>query len=177
MRITLTGASGVGKTTLAQQLAHRLELPLIPELARVLCKERGFQRIGEISNQEQFKLDVLQRQIDTEETLQNFVADRSAVDCWILWQRWNICSAMTYDTENVYRMSSQQALKYTHIIYIPPLIVPVEDEFRWTDPDYTKQIDRIVRMTLYEQELLQKTLTITKITVDDRIEEVLSWIA
>ena len=177
MRITLTGASGVGKTALAERLAEVIQLPLIPEIARQLCKERGFQRIGDIPDQEQFKFDVLDAQIEAEDARQSFVADRCALDCWVLWQRWNICTAMTYDTERIYQRSLLQARKYTHIIYIPPLIDVVEDEFRWTDPDYRKQIDRIVRSSLYEMGLLDRTLSITSTTVEERLQEVKAWLA
>lgn len=176
MRITITGASGTGKSTLAELLSDRLQLPLIPELARVICQEKGFSRIGEIPDQEQFKLEVLLRQIEAERKLEAFIADRSVLDCWILWQRWNICSAMTYDTEKIYDLTRAHVPGYTHVVYIPPLIQPVEDGFRWTDPDYTKQVDRIVRMTLYELGLVDRTLTVTTDNVEDRIHEVLSWL-
>lgn len=177
MRITLTGASGVGKTTLAQHLSEKLNLPLIPELGREICKEMGFERIGDIPDQEKFKVQVLARQIELEEHLQHFIADRSAIDCWVLWQRWNLCSAMTYDTERYYNHAREQSLKYTHIIYVPPHFKTVEDGFRWTDPDYITQLDRIVRMTLFDMNLWSKTLTISSDKIEARIEEVTGWIS
>jgi tRNA uridine 5-carbamoylmethylation protein Kti12 len=176
VKITLTGAGGVGKTTLAERLSEVLNVPLIPEIARVLCRERGYSRIGDIADQEGFKFDVLEKQSSLEDQLDSFVADRSAIDCWVLWQRWNICSAMTYDTERMYGLCSKRAQLYTHVIYIPPLFVPVEDEFRWTDPDYIKQVDRLVRMTLQEQELWNRTLTISSLTTEDRMQEVSEWL-
>lgn len=176
MRVTLTGASGVGKTTLAELLSAELSLPLIPELARVVCKETGYRRIGDIPDQEAFKLAVLERQLAEEERLNRFVADRSAIDCWVLWQRWNICSAMTYDSEKLYNRCRDQSTKYSHVVYIPPLFEPVEDEFRWTDPDYIRQLDRITRMTLYELGLIERTFTVTSITIEERLAEVMNWL-
>src|SRR6185436_15977491 len=93
-RIILTGASGVGKTALVDGLAPLLDLPVIPELGRKLCKEWGYERIGEIPEQEQFKQKVLELQCEEEDRLGEFISDRSTIDCWVLWQRWNICSAM-----------------------------------------------------------------------------------
>ncbi len=171
-RIIITGASGVGKTTLVEALAPLLSLQVIPELGRVMCNDLGFKTIGEIPNQEQFKQDVLKAQIVEEDRLKSFISDRSTIDCWVLWQRWNLCSAMTYDTEAYYRSALAQALKYSHIIYVPPMFPPIEDGFRWTDADYQSQIDRMVRTTLYDWGLWERTYTVGQTPVEDRIEEI-----
>ncbi len=52
---------------------------------------------------------------------------------------------------------------------------PVDDGFRWTEPDYQKQIDRIIRMTLYDWNLWDKTLTISDKDNGARVKEVLAW--
>jgi GTPase SAR1 family protein len=176
-RIVLTGASGVGKTTLASSLATEIKLPLIPELARQICEERGFKRIGEIPDQEAFKRDVLDTQIKLEASLPQFVADRGTIDSWVLWERWNICQAMTYDSEAFYARCREQAQKsYTHVIYIPPLFTPPEDDFRWTDADYLKQIDRLIRLALYDFNLLERTYTVTSADPQSRLKEVTAWL-
>ena len=175
-RIAITGASGVGKTTLAERLSVELDLPLIPEMARQLCQERGYSRIGDIRDQEGFKRQVLSGQMEAEEQHGSFVSDRPAIDCWVLWQRWNICSAMTYDSESYYELCCSQATSYTHVIYIPPLFAAVDDAFRWTEADYQKQIDRIVRMTLFDFGLLERTWTIKTVSVEERAEEVVLWL-
>ncbi|MBA3857281.1 MAG: hypothetical protein C0507_10275, partial [Cyanobacteria bacterium PR.3.49] len=64
---------------------------------------------------------------------------------------------------------------YTHIIYVPPMFPAVDDGFRWTEPDYQKQMDRIIRMTLYDWNLWDKTLTIADKDNDARVREVLAW--
>lgn len=174
-RIIITGASGVGKTTLAGSLAPLLSLPLIPELARDMCAQMGYQRIGDIPDQEEFKRHVLKAQIDLEEELGNFISDRSTIDCWVLWQRWNLNHAMTYDTEAYYVTARAQAALYSHIIYVPPHFPPAEDGFRWTDLDYQKQIDRLVRMSLFEWDLLDRTLFITGENLNERVAQVMGW--
>jgi predicted ATPase len=178
-KIVLTGASGVGKTTLAKELAQRLGLPFIPEIGRQLCLAKGFQRIGDIpeGEQENFKREVLEAQIKHESDLSEFIADRSAIDCWVLWQRWNICTAMTYDTESYYERARAQAESYSHIIYVPPLFAIAEDEFRWTDADYIKQINRIVLTTLFDWNLLARTYTVQSADFEQRVREVADWLA
>ncbi len=176
-RIIVTGASGVGKTVLVDGLAPQLGLATIPELGRSLCESMGYKRIGEVPDQEDFKRRVLDAQIAEEDGLTEFISDRSTLDCWVLWQRWSICSAMTYDTESYYRRARTQAEKYTHIIYVPPMFPPPEDDFRWTDADYQKQIDRLLRMTLYEWELLDKTYVVQSEGPEARVNEVMSWLS
>jgi energy-coupling factor transporter ATP-binding protein EcfA2 len=175
-RIIVTGASGVGKTTLVEMLAPLLSLSVIPELGRKLCHDLGYERIGDIPDQEGFKHRVLQAQIEAEEADGSFISDRSTIDCWVLWQRWNICQAMTYDTEAYYEIARKQAERYTHIIHIPPMFPAVEDGFRWTEPDYQKQIDRIIRMTIFEWELSHATYVVQSLDNESRLEEVKNWL-
>ena len=175
-RIIAIGASGVGKTTLVESLTPLLALNIIPELARDICQEMGYKRIGEIPDQEGFKKRVLEAQIEKEEKLDSFISDRSTIDCWVLWQRWNICSAMTYTSEDYYSKAKEQAQKYTHIIYIPPMFAPVDDGFRWTDGDYQKQIDRLIKMTLYEWSLLDRVYEVKSDQPDNRVKEVENWL-
>ncbi len=138
----------------------------------------GFKYIGEIPDQEGFKNRVLTEQIKAEKNLHSagFIADRSTIDCWVLWQRWNLCQAMTYDTESYYEKSRGQSANYSAIIYVPPMFDPPDDGFRWTDKDYQKQIDRLIRMTLYEWDLLGKTLFMQSLDVEERVEEALTWL-
>lgn len=175
-RIVLTGAGGVGKTSLAQLLADKLQLNLVPELARELCHQMGYQGPTEVSDQEAFRTSLLSYQISKERELSDFVADRGTIDCWVLWQRWQMCSAMTYDTESYYESCRSNASQYSHIIYIPPLFTPPEDQFRWTDPDYIKQVDRLTRLTLYDWSLLDRTYTIQSANLEDRVKEVTNWL-
>ena len=157
-------------------LAPLLSLPVIPEVARELCETMGHKYPGEIPDQEKFKKDVLNLQTKLENEKEKFVADRSSIDSWVLWQRWHYPQAMSYDTEDYYDNARKQAQRYTHIIYVPPMFPPVDDGFRWTDLDYQKQVDRLVRTTLYDWNLLDKTYTITELNTAKRVEEVTEWL-
>lgn len=174
--IIVIGAGGVGKTTLVEALAPLLNLPVIPELGRQICAEMGHSYIGEVPDQEGFKRKVLERQIETELELGSFISDRSTIDCWVLWQRWNLGNAMTYDTETYYKLARQQSRHYTDVIYIPPMFPAEDDGFRWTDPDYQIQVDRLVRMTLFEWSLWDRTITVSASNPAERRDEVLAWL-
>ena len=159
-------------------LAPLLHLQVIPELGRKLCTDMGYERIGDIpqSEQENFKRLVLEAQISRENELGEFIADRSTLDCWVLWQRWNLCTAMTFDTESYYEKCRAQSLHYTHVIYVPPMFAPGEDGFRWTDLDYQKQIDRLTRLSLYDWQLMQRTLTIESKEPKERLAQALTFV-
>jgi predicted ATPase len=175
-RVIVTGASGVGKTTLVELLAPLLSLQIIEELGRQICADMGYARVGEIPDQEGFKWKVLNAQCEAENALTSFISDRSTIDCWALWQRWNICQAMTYDTERYYLQSLQQARQYSHVIFIPAMFAPPSDGFRWTDLDYQKQIERIVRMTLYDWDLWPRTYVVQSSNPQHRVKEVRQWL-
>ena len=138
----------------------------------------GYERIGDIpqSEQENFKRLVLEAQISRENELGEFISDRSALDCWVLWQRWNLCSAMTYDTESYYEKCRAQSLLYTHIIYVPPMFAPAEDGFRWTDLDYQKQIDRLTRLSLYDWQLTPRAMTVQAESPEERLAEAMAFV-
>ncbi len=157
-----------------EALTPLLALPVIPELGRKISLEMGYEYPGQITDQEGFKKKVLDEQIAEERRLGNFLSDRSVVDAWVLWQRWNICQAMSYDTESYYLKARAQSEFYTEIIYIPPMFAAVDDGVRWTDADYQRQIDRLVRMTLWEWNLLERTYTVK--SADNRLNEVRDWL-
>ena len=166
----------MGKTSLALLLGEALGAKVIPEVARTLCHQLGYQSPAEIPDQKVFREEVTRQQIIQENDAEGFVADRGTIDAWVMWQRWQLCSAMTFDTEAYYERCREQSARYTHVIYIPPLFVPPEDAFRWTDPDYIKQVDRLTRMTLYDWALWDRTYTVRTTEPAERVTEVKSWL-
>ncbi|MBP7860858.1 ATP-binding protein [bacterium] len=177
-RILVTGSGSVGKTTLVKSLAPELSLNAIDEMARALCARLGFAQMGDVceDEQEHFKIKVLSEQIAREEELKSFITDRGALDCWVLWQRWQLCKAMTFTSEAYYKMALAQSNKYTHIIFVPPLFEPVDDGFRWIDKDYLNQIDRMTKLAIYDFGLEKKTYTIQESSLEGRLLEIKNWL-
>jgi hypothetical protein len=157
-------------------LGKELGLEVIPEVARQLCHQMGYQSPTDIPDQQTFRTTVLDGQIREESSRDQFVADRCTIDAWVMWQRWQLCSAMTYDTEAYYEKCRKQAEGYDSVIYIPPLFDPPEDAFRWTDKDYVTQVDRLTRMTLYDWSLWDRTYTIHSAQPDERLQEAVQWL-
>ena len=175
-RIVIIGAAGTGKTTLVEAISKKLNLKLIQEQARIICKRLGFSNIYEIKDQKQFRVQVLKDQIKLEERFKNFISDRSTIDCWAHWIRWNYETAKTFESEKYYKLAFGQALKYSKIIYIPRIIKPKNDGFRWNDNDYQNQIDRLLKDILFEWGLIQKTCIIQSSKLNERIKEIINFI-
>lgn len=178
-RILVTGSGSVGKTTLVNSLAPELSLHAIDETARALCTRLGYTQMGDIAENEQehFKIKVLSEQIAREGELENFITDRGALDCWVLWQRWQLCKAMTFTSEAYYKMALAQSNKYTHVIFVPPLFAPVDDGFRWIDKDYLNQIDRMTQLAIYDFGLQNRTYTIQESSLEGRLWEIKNWLS
>lgn len=174
-RIAIIGSAGVGKTTLLYELKKKMKLNVIEEQARIVCQKLGYKNIYEIKDPEYFRFLTLKSQIKTEEKCNNFISDRSTIDCWVHWVRWSWGKAKTFETERYFKLAYNQALKYSHIIYIPRLIKPKEDGFRWNNRDYQNQIDRLIKETLLGWQLMTRTYIIKEKNEKLRAKEVLDY--
>lgn len=175
-RIVIIGSAGVGKTTLLEALKKKLRLKLIPEQARIVCKQLGYKNIYEIKEHNHFRYLTLRNQIKLEEKYKEFISDRSTIDCWVHWVRWSWGETKTYESKKYYNLAYIQALKYSHIIFIPRIIKAKEDGFRWNDEDYQNQINRLIKETLLEWQLMNKTYIVQSIKLKDRVKEVIEYI-
>ena len=86
MRILITGAQGVGKSTLAKAIAEVKKIELLPEVARQMIEE-GYKL--DHGATEDFERQMLGRQTMLE-IEDNFVADRGIIDilayCMVLFE-------------------------------------------------------------------------------------------
>ncbi len=175
-RIALIGSAGVGKTTLLNKLKDNVDLQIIEEQARVICKELGYKNIYDIKDPTKFRFLVLKKQIEAEEKLNQFISDRSTIDCWIYFLRWSYQEVKTYEAEKYYNLSFNQSKKYSDIIYIPRMFRTKDDNFRWADNDYQNQIDRLIRETLREWGLMKRTYIVQSKDLKERVKEVKDYL-
>ena len=176
-RIVIIGSAGIGKTWLLEALKEKIHLKIIPEQARVICKKLGHKNIYEIKDPTLFRILTLKEQIKQEEKLKEFISDRSTIDCWIHWVRWSWGTRKTFESEEYFKLAKSQALKYSHIIYIPRLIKTAKDDgFRWNNEEYQNQIDRLFREILLEWQLMNKTYIIKSKKLKERVKEVQDYL-
>jgi len=171
-RIAIVGSFSTGKTTLAEVVAQRLELPLLPEVAREVAA-LGF-KLDKDATPEVETL-IFLRQFYNEMTHEDFVGDRSLLDVmayagWVLDNQprrretalWESCVAIAE-----HRLRSQ----YTHVFYLPVEFPIVPDGLRPMDPAFQAEIDDRMRALMERHAVRYETLTGP---VDERVEKLLT---
>lgn len=154
MRIGLSGAQGVGKTTLAGVLARELDIPLVEEQARVVVKEFGLDSLRALKGRPQlskeFQWACLNAQIRVENELgDRFIADRTVVDNAAYWLKWRAGRSSSQDNLEYYRACEARAGVYDLVIYVPPEIPLMSDGFRTANPVYQAEMDWLIKTLLW----------------------------
>lgn len=173
-RIAIVGSFSTGKTTLAEVVAPKLGLPLLPEVAREIV-ELGF-KLDKDATVETETL-IFLRQFHNEMTHPEFVGDRSLVDVmayasWVLENQerrkefalWDTCRDIAK-----HHLRSQ----YTHVFYLPIEFDIVPDGLRPMDPDFQADIDKRVQHLLAVNAIHYETLTGS---VEQRLDDLLQAI-
>jgi hypothetical protein len=124
VKIALTGAAGIGKTTLAQQLAKHFGLPLLKE---------DFNEVAHAFNQPQSQVDIRRKAclhwLNQREKLYNthvsFVEDRCAIDILFRWLLANISDQNNAETHQI-MLVIRTVLSQLDYVVIPPFIETTE---------------------------------------------------
>jgi nicotinamide riboside kinase len=170
-RVAIVGSFSTGKTTLAEAAAPKLDLPLLPEVAREVV-ELGF-KLDKDATVETETL-IFLRQYYNEMIHESFVGDRSLVDVmayasWVLENQdrrkefalWDTCLSIAK-----HHLRSQ----YTDVFYLPIEFGIVPDGLRPLDPDFQQDIDKRMLHFLEMYDVKYQTLTGS---VEDRMGQLL----
>lgn len=182
-QIVITGAAGTGKTSLINALFENSKInsryQKIEEIVRVLCAERGYSSPYDIKDDvHKFREDLLERQILSENSCKDFIADRSVIDAWAYFMRWSWNYVEVERAEVYYQKAFAQAQKYDLIIYVPIMFETLHDDgFRWGNKIYQKQMDRLIKSVIKDWGLEAKVYEIKSIDKMERVEEVLKQLA
>jgi len=173
-RIAIVGSFSTGKTTLAEAAAPKLDLPLLPEVAREVV-ELGF-KLDKDATVETETL-IFLRQYYNEMIHASFVGDRSLVDVmayasWVLENQerrkefalWDTCLSIAK-----HNLRSQ----YTDVFYLPIEFGIVPDGLRPMDEEFQQDIDKRMLHFLKLYDVQYKTLTGS---VEDRMQGLLQGI-
>ena len=169
-RIAIVGSFSTGKTTLAEILARRLELPLLPEVAREVV-ELGF-KLDKDATPETETL-IFMRQYNNELSTDEFVGDRSLIDVmayagWVLdnqprrkeFALWEECERLA---------ERRLRTNYSHVFYLPIEFPIVLDGLRPNDPEFQAEIDRRMLKLLDTHGVTHETVTGS---VEERLEQI-----
>ena len=169
-RIAIVGSFSTGKTTTAEILARRLDVPLLPEVAREVV-ELGF-KLDKDASPETETL-IFLRQYNNELSTEEFVGDRSLIDVlayagWVLDNQPRTKEFYLWD-ECLRLAERRLRTSYSHVFYLPIEFPIVLDGLRPDDPAFQKDIDERILGLLRANDITYETVTGT---VDERIEKI-----
>lgn len=150
MKIVITGAQGVGKTTLAEQINKDFpDLKILPEAAR-LAKEAGLNLDHTATTETELWL--IEKQIELETSENKWVADRCGID--LLAYIHHLFSEekdlIKFATEALVPRFSD----YDLVLYLPSGEFEIEDDgVRTTDKNFQQAIDKLVRDILEKHKI------------------------
>ena len=159
-RIAIVGSFSTGKTTLAEDLARRLDLPLLPEVAREVAA-LGF-KLDKDATPETEAL-IFLRQYNNELSIPEFVGDRSLIDVmayagWVLDNQARRKELLLWE-ECVRLAERRLRTSYSHVFYLPIEFPIVLDGLRPDDPAFQKEIDERILGLLTAHDIEYETVT------------------
>lgn len=169
-RIVIVGSFSTGKTTLAEALARKLDVPLLPEAAREVV-ELGF-KLDKDATPETEAL-IFLKQFNNEISYPEFVGDRSLIDTmayagWVLENQprrkemalWEECERLA---------ERRLRTNYSHVFYLPIEFPIIPDGLRPMDPEFQKEIDERIQMLLETHGVRHENVTGS---VEERLSQI-----
>lgn len=169
-RIVIVGSFSTGKTTLAELLARKMDLPLLPEAAREVV-QLGF-KLDKDANAETETL-IFLKQFNNEISTPEFVGDRSLIDVmayagWVLAnQERRKENALWEECERLAERNLRT--NYSHVYYLPIEFPIVPDGLRPMDPEFQKEIDERILKLLDAHGV---RFTTVKGSVEERLDQI-----
>ena len=150
MKIVITGAQGVGKTTLAKEInKHFPDFKILPEAAR-LAVEAGY-KLDYIATAET-ELWLIAKQIELESIESKWVADRCGID--LLAYIHHLFSDESFLIEFATKTLVPKFSKYDLVLYLPSGQFAIEDDgVRTTDIKFQQAIDERIRDILEKHKI------------------------
>lgn len=158
MRIAFTGASGTGKTSVANQLVSKKpqalpSLTVIGVDSRALLDTLSLRRAENINDDQYrvFQTMYFSQKILVEAGETSFLTERSFADGFAYWKLHCERSASQSENTMIHRICREQSLKYDHHFLFPTGFIPVEDDgYRHRDPEYHERFQALLQAILME---------------------------
>lgn len=118
IRLGFTGASGTGKTTLAEWASKRFGIPLNPVGSRSVAKSMGFDNpydVDKAGKRGEFQHRLVEEKRAWEKAHESFVTDRTTLD--------NLAYTVLHDVycidRELVRKVAEGLNRYTHVVFCP----------------------------------------------------------
>lgn len=107
--------------------------------------ELQHQTFFQITDKRWFYEQIIAMLEEDERVPDGYVADRSALDYWVIWQRWCWGGYSPEVTSWVYDRLLSIIRGYDRTLVLPPNPHPVYDGFRYVNPDYAVQYYALIQ--------------------------------
>jgi nicotinamide riboside kinase len=163
MRVAITGAHGVGKSTLTAQITRELGLYELPTPGRTFAA-RGLPVNQSATVTSQTAAWLLQYRLERERV--SWVASRSLVDVWAYTFQAAVGKslepieqALLDELANATPLALLEA--YDELIYVPPRIPLIADTVRTDESSFQLAIDEAIQTALTNWKVPHSTLDVT----------------
>lgn len=162
MRIGLTGSHSCGKSTLTKHFHNKIE-----EIARGVIAEKGKPETLSKEELDDFELVIMKRQIEAENSMEDFISDRTVID--VLAYANTMCRpSMTARLKEMVELHLETN-PYDLVFYIPIEFPLEKDGIRFEYEHYQKIIDLQILKYLKRYKIPYITLTGT---VEERLRKI-----
>jgi hypothetical protein len=163
MRVAITGAHGVGKSTLAAAISHELEVPELPTPGRTLAG-LGLPVNQRASVASQAVAWLMQYRFERE--LSAWVSSRSLLDVWaytVLAGERGVSGPIEAALLSELERSTQAAIvgAYDVLVYVPPAIPLIADDIRDVDKVFQSAVDARISKSIARWEVAHDTVDVS----------------
>lgn len=172
MKIAICGAHGTGKTTLAKDLSSLLKIPLLAGTLKQYWHNIGVYDFEKLPSDIRTVCQnyILQNFINTEDSNNEFVADRSVLDYLAYTE---LDTDMPENQMGVYRLLVQSRIKNYDLLIYCPIEFEVESEHLRADLGKREKIDNLIKG--YLQKWRPANYLQVNGSPDQRVETVLQY--
>lgn len=177
IRLAFAGASGTGKTTTAQLISKKFNMPINPVGSRYITDEmqlRSPYDVDAFGLRQEFQTRLFNNKLEWERINNQFVTDRTHLDN-LIYSIMHDC-VKTVD-KNFINATINATKKYTHIVFFPlELFINTDhDPARRSNIEYQKTYETLLK-TFLDCYLPNRYLTLTSVKAEARVEEISEYI-